>query len=162
MRTILVVLAFLVGCLTADETPTYVSTCGPDSVVADCFKVSAYAAYIPSVRPTGATWDADGTGPDPYGVIYLNGEEIGRTTTLVGLPRQPSGPVGYFAFWDQAVAGVVLHVGDRIDSAAYDDSGYLILECGYALTALMLDDAGSSAGCFKEIGQFSTDFEPAL
>lgn len=140
--------------------PAPVSLCTSDPATCSgetmCFNSQCVAAFgreyvitiadaaIPPTKPDGSAWDPDGSAPDPFAVLSLDGRALGTTTvvhdSLLPVWRQTTAPT-------VVPAGGLLRV-DVIDKDAVSDDG--VLTCTWELTADLLH--AGFARCAGEIG----------
>jgi hypothetical protein len=157
MMKLLLVL-FFVGCIDNNNQTAELTTCsGPD-----CFTVIAHDSAYSALRPDGQPWDPDGSLPDPYAIIRLNGIEIGRTAISSRVGAFSNGS-GILARWDEVVGAVYLHDGDQLIADTLDDLGYLVHRCLFVVRSQVLITGSVNIGPCQldgqEEGSFSFGFQ---
>lgn len=105
-----------------------------------CYIIIVNDSWLMATRHDGTAWDADGSLPEPYVALALNGKPLGTTTTLTEAQLLHYASIGaYRARWNEAVSTVELHVGDVLSVIAYDaQERYVLGTCELTLTATNL------------------------
>lgn len=125
---------------------------------ADCYMVIVNDSWIPATRASGAAWDADGSLPEPYVALSLNGHPLGTTTTLTESQLLHYASIGaYRARWNEAVSTVDLHTGDVLHIEAYDaQERYSLGKCDLTITAQWL--AAGQIACVQDAASLYITF----
>ena len=128
------VLLFASGCMSNEPEGG-----GDINVFGRAWTFTVVSASISTTKADGTPWDADGSAPDPFAKMYLDGVLVGTTPELEDT---------FTPTWSYAPAPIVIEAGsdlslDLIDSDVLDDD-VIFSGCDVALTSNVAAAGGAA------------------